>query len=117
LKKRSKHIDFRALALAILIFFAFGNKELHHFLAHTHEEVKVCDAQKGETHLHDEEYIHADCSLCDFTFSTFDFQLPIFELNYSIYTILKEDFFYKSSHFSNTIFSKSLRGPPSFREA
>ena len=113
MKKQSKHIDFRALALAILIFFAFGAKELHHFMAHAHEEVKICDAQKGETHLHNEEYIHVDCSLCDFTFSTFELQFPVFELKYKIYPTLKEDFSYKSSHFFKILFSKSLRGPPS----
>ena len=112
MKKQSKHIDFRALALAILIFFAFGTKELHHFWAHAHKEVKICEAQKGETHLHNEEYIHADCSLCDFTFSTFELQFPVFELRYKIYPTLKEDLPYKSSHFSKTLFSKSLRGPP-----
>jgi hypothetical protein len=117
LKKQSKHIDFRALALAILIFFAFGAKELHHFLAHAHEEVKICDAQKGEKHLHNEEYIHVDCALCDFTFSVFELQLPIFDFKHKIYPTLKEDFSYKSSHFCKTLFSKSLRGPPFYLEA
>jgi hypothetical protein len=114
LKKQSKHIDFRALALAILIFFAFGAKELHHFWAHVHEEVKICDAQQGETHLHNEEYIHADCSLCDFTFSVFDFKAPVLLLKSPISVLKESSFSFKSFNKSNTHFFLSLRGPPSF---
>ena len=112
MKKQSTHIDFRALALAILIFFAFGAKQLHHFWAHAHEEVKICDAKKGETHLHNEEYIHSQCSLCDFTFSTFELQILVFVLKTNIYTTIEGEFSFQSSFFSNIRLSKPARGPP-----
>lgn len=114
MRNRSQNIAFnaRAFFLAVLIFIAFGGKELHILLEHSHEEVKICDAQNGEKHLHDKDYIHSDCTLCDFTFSTFEFQFPVFVLKNSIYIAIEGEFSFQTSFFSNTLFSKSSRGPP-----
>ena len=114
MRNHSRNITFNArpFFLALLIFTAFSGKELHILLEHSHEAVKICDAQKGETHLHDQDYIHSDCSLCDFTFSTFELQFPVFVLKNSIYTTFEEVFSFNSSFFSNLLISESLRGPP-----
>ena len=114
MRNRSQNIAFnaRAFFLALLIFTAFSGKELHILLEHSHEEVKICDAQNGEKHLHDQDYIHSDCTLCDFTFSTFELQFPVFVLKNSIYIAIEGEFSFQTSFFSNTLFSKSSRGPP-----
>jgi hypothetical protein len=113
LNKQGKHIiHFPALALALLLLFAFGAKEAHHFLAHAHVEVKICDATENEKHWHDEEYSHDNCSLCDFTFSIFDFSLPSFFLNHKDILEEKIDFFSIKSHHSLAFFYTKGRAPP-----
>jgi hypothetical protein len=115
LNKQGKHIiHFPALALALLLLFAFGAKEVHHFWAHAHVEVKICDANENEKHWHDEEYSHADCNLCDFTFSIFDFSLPSFSLNHKDILEEKTDFFFIKSHYSHAFFYTKGRAPPTF---
>ena len=114
MKKQSKHIDLKSFSLAILLFFAFGAKEMHHFLEHAHKEVKICDAKDGEQHIHDEEYASDNCSLCDFTFSIFDFTLPTFYLNHTKLFFSEKEFHYISFKLSYAYFLPSLRGPPSF---
>ena len=114
MRNHSQNITFnaRAFFLALLIFIAFGGKELHILLEHSHQEVKICDAQNGEKHLHDKDYIHSDCTLCDFTFSNFELYFPVFILKNSAYTLFIEEISFKSSFFSNTILVQSSRGPP-----
>lgn len=114
MRNRSQNIaiNARAFFLALLIFIAFGGKELHILLEHSHEEVKICDAQNGEKHLHDQDYIHSDCTLCDFTFSTFELQFPVFVLKNNVYTLFREELSFHYSFFSNTILVQSSRGPP-----
>ena len=112
MKKQSKHIDLKGFSLAILLFFAFGAKEMHHFLAHAHKEVKICDAKNGEQHIHDEEYASDNCSLCDFTFSIFDFTLPTFCLNNIKLFFTEKEFDYISFKLPCAYFLPSLRGPP-----
>ncbi len=112
LKKQSKHIDFRALALAVLIFVAFGAKEIHHTLAHAHEEIKICNAQLGETHLHDAEYIAHECPLCDFTFSNFELPNWNFELPKLVVLEIKTDFYFGFSVPNFPHIFLPLRGPP-----
>jgi hypothetical protein len=115
LNKQSKHIiHFPALALSLLLLFAFGAKEAHHFFAHAHVEVKICDAIENEKHWHTEEYSHPDCNLCDFTFSIFDFSLPSFFLNHKDILEEKTDFFSIKSHHSHAFFYTKGRAPPTF---
>lgn len=112
MKKQRKHINFRALALAMILFMAFGSKEMHHFLSHAHEEVKICDAKKGEVHLHDEEYLSHECTLCDFTFSIFDFQLTTFKSYQYGGLLTSQEFSIHAFIPSHTHLLQSLRGPP-----
>jgi hypothetical protein len=115
LNKQSKHIiHFPALALALLLLFAFGAKEVHHFWAHAHVETKVCDAPTGNEHWHDEDYSHDDCALCDFTFSIFDFSLSSFSLNYKDCLVEKIDTFFTQSYLTHTFFYTKGRAPPTF---
>ena len=112
MKKRTAYIDFRALFLAVLIFLAFGAKEIHHVFQHSHQEVKICDVKIGETHLHDESYITDECQLCDFTFSVFDLTVPVFTTK-SVQNCLKTTIFsYISFKYSNRYLFQSLRAPP-----
>ena len=114
MKKQSIHINVKSLALAILLFFAFGTKEMHYFFEHAHEEVKVCDAQKGERHIHDQEYIHDECPLCDFTFSLFELQLPTTCIaNTEFGSFAERNFNLLTLNLFFTHFYTSLRGPPS----
>jgi hypothetical protein len=115
LNKQGKHIiHLPALALALLLFFAFGAKEAHHFWAHAHVKVKICDATENEKHWHDEEYGHSDCNLCNFTFSIFDFSLPSFFLKHKDILEEKIDFFSIKSHHSHAFFYTKGRAPPTF---
>jgi hypothetical protein len=113
-KKRKHIIHFPALALALLLLFAFGAKEAHYFFAHAYMEVKICDATENEKHWHDEAYSHDDCSLCDFTFSLFDFSLPTFFLSHNDCLVEKTDFFSIQSYHSHAFFYTKGRAPPTF---
>ena len=114
MNKQGKHIfHFPALALALLLLFAFGAKEAHHFFVHAHVEVKVCDATENEKHWHDEAYSHDDCALCDFTFSLFDFSLPTFFLSHKDCLVEKTDCFSTKSYHSHAFFYTKGRAPPS----
>jgi hypothetical protein len=111
--KKENYIHIRAWLLSALLFVAFTAKELHHVLAHHHDVVNICeDATKGEAHLHDETYIPDECSLCDFTFSIYDFSLPTFSVIYKKNVAKKTLFAYTSAIISNKHFFKQLRGPP-----
>lgn len=110
MRKTSTYI--KSLFLAILIFVAFGAKEMHHFFGHAHEEVKICDAKQGEKHLHNEEYIHQDCNLCDFTFSYFEIPLLGFNFKKPKIALNKTEFSFYSIICTRIHFFKSLRGPP-----
>jgi hypothetical protein len=112
LKKRAQHIDFRGLLLAILMLFAFGAKELHHVFEHQHQEVKVCHAVAGEKHLHNHEYIHHECQLCDFTFSAFETPVLLFQLASVKQVFVKRVFTYQSFILSRSYLFQSLRAPP-----
>jgi hypothetical protein len=103
LNKQGKHIiHLPALALALLLFFAFGAKEAHHFWAHAHVKVKICDATENEKHWHDEEYGHSD------------FSLPSFFLKHKDTLEEKIDFFSIKSHHSHAFFYTKGRAPPTF---
>ena len=111
--KKQNYIHIRAWLLSALLFIAFSAKELHHVLAHHHDEVNICDdAPKGEAHLHDESYIPDECSLCDFTFSIYDFTLPAFAFVFNKNIAEQTQFTYISPIFSTKHFFKLLRGPP-----
>ena len=114
MKKRVQYIDFRGLLLALLIFFAFSAKELHHLLEHYNEEVKICDARAGEKHLHNPEYIPHECQLCDFTFSAFETPLLFFHLKTVKVVFAKRVFTYQSFNLSRSYLFQSLRAPPPF---
>lgn len=105
-------MDFKSFVLAILLLTAFGTKEMHHFWGHAHKMVKICDARKGEVHIHNEDYISDECPLCDFTFSIFEFHLPTFHLITPKHFFIKEAFLYKSFKLNSTCHFPSLRGPP-----
>jgi hypothetical protein len=112
LKKRVQHTDFRGLFLAFLILLAFGTKELHHVFSDHHTEAKICHALEGEKHFHNEEYIHDECSLCDFTFSAFEMPALAF-LSYRVKTVFAERVFtYLSFNLSRSYLFQSLRAPP-----
>jgi hypothetical protein len=110
--KKNRHTDFRAWVLSFLLVFAFVTKELHHIFDHHHEEVKICHVNHGEQHLHDADYISDECSLCDFTFSIYDFSLQTYSLPISIDISIKLDFTYQSYILSKKTFFKQLRAPP-----
>jgi hypothetical protein len=112
LKKRAQHIDFRGLFLSLLILLAFGTKELHHVFSHHHAEVKTCHAVAGEKHFHNEEYIHDECSLCDFTLSAFETPVLAFQF-YAVKTVFIERVFtYQSFILSRSYLFQALRAPP-----
>ena len=112
-KHHSHIINFRALALALLLLLAFGAKEVHHFTAHAHVETKICnDGSESDTHWHDAEYLHEDCSLCDFTFSIFDFSLPTFSLQKAQCAVEKTNFSFKNSFLTQSFFYIKGRAPP-----
>jgi hypothetical protein len=111
--KKENYIHIRAWLLSTLLFVAFTAKELHHVFAHHHDAVNICDdAPIGEAHLHDETYIPDECSLCDFTFSIYDFSLPVFSPTYKENVAKKTQFAYISFIFSKKHLFKQLRGPP-----
>jgi hypothetical protein len=57
-----------------LILFAIVSQAVHNFEHHHHHgAVKICDAKTGEEHFHDADYFADDCTLCDFTFSAFEY--------------------------------------------
>jgi hypothetical protein len=112
LKKQAQHIDFRGLILAFLILFAFGTKELHPIFSDHHAEVKTCHAIEGEKHFHNEEYIHHECQLCDFTFSAFETPVLAFQF-YMVKTVFIERVFtYQSFILSHSYLFQALRAPP-----
>jgi hypothetical protein len=113
LQKRKLHIDFKSLFLAALLLFAFGAKEMHHFFGHHHYEVKICAAaETGDVHLHNEEYAHNDCELCDFTFAHFTYKFESFELKQPLFWIETFDYTYYFLYPSFYQISPSQRGPP-----
>jgi hypothetical protein len=114
LKKRTQHSTFNGIALflALLIFTAFGGKELHILLEHNHEDLEICHVQNGDTHLHDFNKMEHGCSLCDFTFSTFTFSTFQFKALKQIYTTPQTNFVYFSNRFFLHLAFVSLRGPP-----
>jgi hypothetical protein len=115
LKKRTPHtstFNAKAFFLALLMFTAFGGKEVHILLEHSDSHVEKCHVQAGDTHLHAYEDLEHGCSLCDFTFSFFTFSLPQL-------TVLKQAFATPKtvfSYFSHGLFLHpsfvALRGPP-----
>ncbi|MDZ7878698.1 MAG: hypothetical protein U5L45_13545 [Saprospiraceae bacterium] len=111
---RTRHNTFNAKAffLALLIFTAFGGKELHVLLEHTHSNLEVCHVQKGETHLHAYEQLEHGCALCDFTFSYFELELPFFFLKNTQINYKSTLFTYISFKYSNLHLFQSLRAPP-----
>ena len=115
LKNKSKNIQFNlgGFLIALLMLLAFSTKEMHLFMHHQHEEVKICDAREGEHHFHGQDYIHANCQLCDFTFSLFELSLAQ-KLNFPEpkTVILSQTFSYTSFlSFKYPVFTL-LRGPP-----
>ena len=110
----ARHNTFNAKAflLALLIFIAFGGKEVHILLEHTHNDLEICHVKKGDSHLHAYEQLEHGCSLCDFTFSFFDLQFPYFYLENVKITYPKQIFTYISFKYSNLHLFQSLRAPP-----
>lgn len=115
LKKNNAHtttFNAKALLLALLMLTAFGGKEVHILLEHSHSDLEICHVQAGETHLHAYEDLEHGCSLCDFTFSFFIFQLPQLSVSKHLFGTPTADFAY----FTHNIFLYpsfiTLRGPP-----
>lgn len=114
--KKNTHFKLSGFLIAVLMLLAFGSKEAHYFVYHQHVEVKVCaDTKKGEHHFHDQDYIHSDCLLCDFTFSFFELSLT-HNLNFrSLQALISTRTFSYPSFLSFQFPSFSLlRGPPVF---
>jgi hypothetical protein len=113
-KKQNTHFNLGGLLIAVLMLLAFGSKEVHYLVHHQHVEIKICDdTTHNEHHFHDQDYIHDDCALCDFTFSIFElnvaqpFELLAFNVNIFCSTFSYPSFFsHKISPFA------LLRGPP-----
>ncbi|MBL7817205.1 MAG: hypothetical protein JNL70_19435 [Saprospiraceae bacterium] len=116
LKNREKDIQFNlwGFLIALLMFVSFSMKEVHLFLHHHHEEVKICDARAGEHHFHDKDYIHESCPLCDFTFSCFELNIEK-PLDFSIpNTVISSQTFIYLPFFSHKPAAFApLRAPPS----
>jgi hypothetical protein len=114
LRNRSKNNAFNGYAffLAMLIFTAFGGKELHILLEHSHKDLDVCHVKTGDVHLHDSDHLEHGCSLCDFTFSLFDFQLSSFYLPSARYLSVIKEFSFISFKLSCAYLFQSLRAPP-----
>ncbi len=73
------NFQLKSLSLAILMIFALLTKELHHLDPLHNAVVKSCattDADNYRMHLHGADFIAHQCSLCDFTFSVYEFHLP-----------------------------------------
>lgn len=91
---------------------AFGGREVHILLEHGHSDVEICHVEAGETHLHAYEDLEHGCSLCDFTFSFFIFQLPQFSVLKQVLNTPIASFTY----FTHNLFLHpsfiTLRGPP-----
>jgi hypothetical protein len=109
---RTSSFNAYALFLALLIFTAFGGKELHILLEHSHSAVEICDAKAGDVHLHDYDNLEHGCDLCDFAFSHFTFSLPQFSVFKKNLVAPVTNFVY----FHNGLFLHpsfvALRGPP-----
>lgn len=114
MKKHTKHIAFKAkgLLLALLIFIAFGAKEGHIVVEHSHAAVEICDAKAGDLHLHDSDHLQHACQLCDFTFSFFELQFSFFHLDRLSVIFVKSQFAFISFVLSRTYIFQSLRAPP-----
>ncbi len=113
MKKQDKHTTFKAkgLLLALLIFIAFGAKEWHIVVEHN-TTLEICDAKKGDKHLHDSEHIQHGCALCDFTFSLFELQFSSFHLDTLASIFVKSKFAFISFQLSRSYIFQSLRAPP-----
>ena len=99
--------------MAVLMLFAFGAKEAHHFVHKKHTEVKICDARVGEHHFHDQDYIHDDCRLCDFTFSVYELTVAQFMGFQNLNDLIPQRTFFYPSFFSFKLSAFALlRGPP-----
>ena len=94
------------------MFTAFGGKEVHILLEHSHSDLEICHVEAGETHLHAYEDLEHGCSLCDFTFSYFTFSLPQF----AVFKHTLSEPIANFAYFSNALFLPhpfiALRGPP-----
>jgi hypothetical protein len=101
-----------AFFLAFLVFTAFGGKELHILLEHSHAAVEICDAKTGDVHLHDYDNLEHGCDLCDFTFSYFEQQFTSFYLHSAPFLIFKKEFSFISFKLSCAYLFQSLRAPP-----
>ncbi len=114
MNKPSKHITFKAkgLLLALLIFIAFGAKEWHIVVEHSHAALEICATKAGDLHLHDSERLQHGCQLCDFTFSFFELQLSSFHLDKISDIFVKSQFAFISFKLSRTYIFQSLRAPP-----
>jgi hypothetical protein len=114
--KKNTHFNLGGFLIAVLMLLAFGSKEAHYFVYHQHVEVKVCaDTKKGEHHFHDQDYIHSDCTLCDFTFSFFELSLVQKLDLHQLQTLIPTRTFSYPSFFSFQFPAFTLlRGPPAF---
>ena len=112
----AQHNTFNAKAflLALLIFIAFGGKEVHILLEHTHNDLEICHVKKGNSHLHAYEQLEHGCSLCDFTFSFFELTLTSFYLNPLQFFSPKKECAFISFKLSTWYLFQSLRAPPTF---
>ena len=110
------NFQLKSLSLAILMVFALLTKELHHLNPLHNAVVKSCattDADNYRMHLHGADFIAHQCSLCDFTFSVYEFHLPtISEANVENIQPQLSKPHYESFISNNSYLFQSLRAPP-----
>ncbi len=109
----------KSLGLAILMIFSLLTKELHHLSPLHNAIVKNCATTNADNcrmyrvHLHGADFIPHECSLCDFTFSVYEFNLPKINVAQveNIQHLLSK-IHYASFISNNSYLFSSLRAPP-----
>ena len=116
LKTTNKHITFRAAFLSLLLVAAFVFKAVHGLFLHHHEahlETQNCAHHQTEKHIHEAEFSDDDCSICHFSFSTFDDFAPSVFFDFLEKIIVQTAFSYLKNEKHILALPKSLRAPPS----
>jgi hypothetical protein len=102
------------LSLLFLFLTSFLVRELHPFFIHEHTHVqKICASEKGQNHIHSDEYAPEHCDFCGISVGLTDFlgfnflsllpSLPVFSQIFFDFSIIK---------IATNVRQLHLRGPP-----
>jgi hypothetical protein len=101
-------------SLLFLFLSSFLVRELHPLFIHEHTHVqKICASEKGQNHIHSDEYAPEHCDFCGISVAFTDFLGFKFVSSLPIPPVFSQIFFDFSSIKSATnVRQLHLRGPP-----